>query len=204
MAFVPVPNTAQFNVRGTYLGEQVENTLYFRRANGWGAGDLVVGCSYLLQWFTQNVRANLSEEYVMREVYGVDLSSVNGPTGVASVSNDPGGPISAQPLPGNIALCVTFRTAARGRSFRGRNYVSGLCDIHISGNQVTSVFGNNIATAYQILVGADMNIEADWVVVSRQANGVPRQTGIATPVIAAVVRDYNVDSQRRRLAQRGV
>jgi len=157
MPFVPVPNTAQFNIRYTVNGELAENTLYFSRANGWGAGDLTVGAAYLRDWFVTNIRSQLGAQAIFKEVYGVDLSSQNGPTSTVSVTNDPGGPIVGDMMPGSVSLCVTFRTAKRGRSFRGRNYISGFTEGQVAGNSFAVTAPNNIATAYDLLVAADMN-----------------------------------------------
>jgi hypothetical protein len=203
MAFIPVPNTAQFNIRQTYLGERIENTLYARNPTGWTPVALANIATILRDWYTTQLRAPLSNQLVLREVYAVDLASVSGPTATVSVTNDPGGAGTAQPMPGSVALCVSLRTANRGRSFRGRNYVAGFTEDHVNGNQFTSSIVTSITTAYDGLLAVFSGGGVEWVVVSRFSNGLPRTTGIATAVTDALVVDSNVDSQRRRLAGRG-
>lgn len=201
--YIEVPQCAEFNIRYTHLGESCQNTLYFRRANGWGASDLSVVCAGLSTWWQQNILPLLSTQTIFHEVYGVDLSSQFGPTFTEAVTNSPGGPLVQDPMPGSVAMCVTFRTAGRGRSYRGRNFISGWTELNVSGNSFRQADADDVADAYTLLVAADYNIEADWVVVSRYTGGQPRTSGIYSPVIAATVRDLFVDSQRRRLAQRG-
>lgn len=203
MAFIPVPNTAQANIRQTLAGEQIENTLYFRAPAAWSAGSLAALGAGLVTWWTTGPRAVLSDDLVLREVYCVDLSSANGPTHTETVVNDPGGPIAGEALPNNCALCVSFRTANRGRSFRGRNYVAGINEGDVTANLVTQVTADGILQGYQDLITYFSESGIDWVVVSRYANGQPRATGIATPVTAVTLVDRYIDSQRRRLPGRG-
>lgn len=203
MAFIPVPNAIQCNVRGTYLGEQVENTLYFRSASPLtpdAPGLVAAGVSI---WWQATVLPLLSASYQFREVYAVDLTTASSPTGTAvPLAAAPGG-ASGDPLPGNVALCVSFRTAARGRSFRGRNFVCGLVEPNVSGNTITTAWAEGIANAYEQLLIPDEFVNVPWVVLSRYSNNQPRGTGITTPVTNVLVVDYTVDSQRRRLPGRG-
>lgn len=203
MPFVPAAETAQFNIRGTLHGEQVENTLYFANGDGWDSAQLATFGSYLLDWYTTNVRAYLSTGFVLREVYAVDLSAQDGPSATVTVENDPGGPLGADALPGNVALCVSFRTAFRGRSRRGRNYISGFVETQVSANGISSGVVNAIVAGYQELLSIGTYPSIQWVVVSRYQNKVQRTNALVTPVTAVLAVDNYVDSMRRRLPGRG-
>lgn len=204
MAFIPVPNTVEVEIRSEYLGQRVENTLYFSGASPIPAdayGDLL---ELIRAWWTAYPRDLLSDQLILRELYLTDLSSATGGTYTLAISGDPGGPVAADPLPGSIAMCVSFRTANRGRSFRGRNYVCGFGENQVSGNTFLPSLVAAMGTAYNQLLTTMGTTSFFWAVVSRYSNGAPRTTGIATPVTAAIVVDGYVDSQRRRLAGRGV
>lgn len=205
MPFVPVPNTAQVNVRGTYLGEQVENTLYVRSNTAWSAATLQGLTDTIAAWVEGPYRAVLSTAWTYREVYAVDLASASGPTATTTPLGAVAGAKVGDPLPGNVSLCVSFRTGARGRSFRGRNYISGLVEPEVSGNSINLAFAEQVVLVYQQLLIPDeyLQIGWTWVVVSRRANNAWRTTGVATPVTQVLIVDNFVDSQRRRLPGRG-
>lgn len=205
MAFIPVPLTAQCNIRGTYIGEQVENTLYVRSNTAWSAVTLQILADQLLAWYDTSVLPLLSASYTLREVYAVDLASVTGPTATSTPIGVRVGGTSGDGMPGSVALCVSFRTGARGRSFRGRNYVPGVVEANVSNNVISATWSESVVLAYQQLLIPDeyLPVSQEWVVVSRYANNQPRAQGIATPVTQVLVVDNFVDSQRRRLPGRG-
>lgn len=205
MAFIPVPNVAQVNVRGTYLNEQVENTLYVRQNVGWTAESLSLMCGAIATWFQASMLPLLSTFYTFREAYAVDLTTVSSGTATASPVSTATGGTAGDPLPGNVALCASFRTGSRGRSFRGRNYVCGLVEPNVTGNNIASTWANSVVNAYEQLLIPDEWLATiqEWVVVSRYANNQPRSSGIATRITDVLVVDTFVDSQRRRLPGRG-
>jgi hypothetical protein len=203
MPFVPVANAIQANIRGTYLGEQVENTLYFGVGTPPTAAGLLAAGNALAMWWQTSVMPNLSIHYTFREVYLVSLVSASAPTATAVQGAGTAGGTVGDGMPGNVALCVSFRTEARGRSFRGRNYVPAVPESDVAGNTISSGFIDPIVAAYsELLVPGDV-VTGTWGVVSRFANGVERTTGILTSITAVLVVDNTVDSQRRRLPGRG-
>jgi hypothetical protein len=120
------------------------------------------------------------------------------------------GDLNDAPLPNNVTLTVSFRTANRGRSFRGRNYVVGLGETQVAGNTVAPSVITAFDGIYSQLLASPVAAIATWVVVSRFSGvdpvtkePIPRVTGIATPITSVTVVDNVVDSQRRRLPKRG-
>lgn len=194
---------AQFNIRYSLHGERCENTLYFFRTTGWAPSTLLAHCSYLANWFTTGPRAQLVDDLVLREVYGVDLTSQNASAATQAIANDPGGPHVQEGMPNNVALCISFRTPNRGRSYRGRNYISGFHEGQVTGNVISSTVAEAIRAAYQILIDDGEAGSPQWCVVSRYSNKLPRAVGIYTLISAVVVTDVYVDSMRRRLPGRG-
>jgi len=107
-------------------------------------------------------------------------------------------------LPGNCSLSISFRTAGRGRSSRGRNYFVGLVESQVNGDVVNGGNVDAYQTLYEELIGAGSVVTGwQWVVVSRFFNGAPRTAGLAQPVTAVVVVDSFIDSMRSRLLGRG-
>lgn len=93
--------------------------------------------------------------------------------------------------PPDIALVVTWRTALRGRSYRGRTYI---------GPFTKSVLGNDggpNAAQLDRVVQAVPKLIGDSVTRDWQICVLSRELGVATPVTSADV-DLEFDTQRRR------
>lgn len=204
MAFVPIPDVWQVELRYTYLEEQCENTLYFKATSGNPDNSPIDLSNAVLLWWNANIRPYLSNQLTLREIYVTDLSSATGAayTFVPPTPLPVGGDTAAA-MPGNVSLAVSFRTAARGRSYRGRNYIVGLVEPAVTGNAVSTDFASGMQTGYSELLDSPFSDDWLWVVASRFANNAPRAVGLATPVTSVTVVDPYVDSQRRRLRGRG-
>jgi hypothetical protein len=143
-------------------------------------------------------------------VYITDLETPTGFTvTIPAPAPAPAGARSAAALPNNVCLTVSFRTTARGRSFRGRNYISGLAEDQVVLNTVDSGTLTDIRDGYQDLMSIAGAATVDWVVVSRfsgvdpDGDPVPRLSGLSTEISAVLIVDAIIDSQRRRLPTRG-
>lgn len=204
MPFVPAANTVMAELRYLMNGEQAENTLYFDRTPGTvSAGILPTVGGLLANWWSTAYAPLVSTQVELNEIYLTDLTTATSPTytfapTVAIVGGD-----ASPPLPKNVSLAVSFRTAGRGRSARGRNYVYGLTEADVTGDTVSSTTEGSFQTAYNALITALSSEGFTWVVVSRYSNGVARTTALKQPVTSVVVVDPTVDSMRRRLPGRG-
>lgn len=206
--FVPIPNTAQVDVRGLLWGQQVQNTLYFSHIGGVITDeDLDELALFVAGRWTDYFQPWLCHAYTFIEVYAVDLTSPTGPSSTASTGGGWTGeyPTDSQSMPGALTLCIAFRTNGRGKSQRGRNFWPGLPRNIVSGNQVTVTYASTAASKYNVLLpgGAAPIPGWQWVIASRVSNGAPRPVGVIIPVIEATFVDLNVDCQRRRLHGRG-
>jgi hypothetical protein len=201
MPFIPVPQTGQFNIRATYFGIEVENVLNFFHIGGPISPALLAsGAAVLAAQWASGVMQNLSVSYILREIHAVDLSSASGAIATdTSEAGATGALLDTPGLPGNIAFCVSFRTAFRGRSFRGRTYLCGLTESRVTENLVPLSWANAVIEDFDNLSAA-MTTEG-WTlsVVSRFTGGAPRVEGIHTPVSNILFTDLRVDTQRRRL-----
>lgn len=204
MAFIPVTNTIQVNVNQRLDGQQVQNTLYVRTSAAVTSTDLTEVANIVGDTFINSLYPFLSFNLTMIEVVAFDLSQQNGnQVSVPYVPAEAGGAVSPS-LPNNVALCVSLRTASRGRSARGRNFVAGIPENAVDNSRVLQSFAENVQTAYVGLVGSLTAEGYTAVVVSRFANSLPRAAGVTFPITAVLITDLVVDTQRRRLPGRGV
>jgi hypothetical protein len=204
---VYTPNTVQAELVYSLHSQVVENTLSFEGASTPAAADMQELATALAAWWTSGVAPYVSGELGLTrvDIRGLEASaSASYSHPILPVST---GTINDHALPGNCALCVSFRTALSGRSFRGRNYVPGITEGNTSGSTIAAANANGIALAYNNLqTYLNTNIFGlawTWVVVSTRSGNADRASGVTTPVTSAILVDYVVDSQRRRLPGRG-
>lgn len=203
MPFVPAENVAQVELRQRLDDQRVENTLYFLKTVPISIGDLETISDVMRLWWEEALAPQVSLDLTLVEVFVTDLTTDTSPTFSNSPSSPIPGEIAKEALPNNVALCVSFRTAGRGRSSRGRNYVAGLDIDSVLHNTVDPSRVEGIANAYQDITPRLDGLLFDWVVVSRFSGGVPRSAALVQPITSVIVVDPTVDSQRRRLPGRG-
>jgi len=203
MAFIPVNDCAMVELRYTFLGQQMENTLYFDFAGSSSPDVLLDIGSMVLDWWTEHLSPAQSVSLQLTEVFVTDLTSAVSPAlSTPAPDGSTGGKIG-DPEPGNVSLAVSFKTGGRGRSSRGRNYFVGFVETQVTGNRVQHTDATDIQAAYQALIGIASAASTPWVVVSRFLDGAPRVTGLKQDVTSVSLADENVDSMRRRLNGRG-
>jgi len=203
MAFVPVTNVAMAEIRMIWDGQRVENTLYFLGGGAWNTTQLGTLAFDLRGWWDSNIAPEISNTVSLSEVYITDLSTATSPTMQAPGGPSYAGGLTGPTLPNSVSLAVSFRTAGRGRSSRGRNFAVGLTESQVVGNEVVGTAIDALIDAYEVLLNLPLPNTAEWVVVSRFTNGAPRASGVAAPVTDVVIVDPVVDTQRRRLPGRG-
>ena len=210
MPFVPVPDTVLVEMRMTANGQQVENTLWFRFLDPYTAAEMTLLGDNLLVWWQDELEPLVSSGVQLREIVVTDMNSATGPQVSVVPPSTVTGDNTANIVPGNVTLSVSFRTANRGRSFRGRNYIVGLTEDQVTGNDFATGITALFQAAYEALIPVAAASDTEWVIASRfsgvdpvTGDPIPRTTGIATPVTSVVVVDNFVDSQRRRLTTRG-
>jgi hypothetical protein len=203
MAFQPVVGVAEVDIRGTLNGQLVENTIFLRNGDGWTSTNLAEAATDIRDWWFAEMMPHIASGYAFREVFIKDLSVEAGEEASNAIGFGILGGDTSQAMPGNVSLAVSFRTGLAGRSFRGRNFVPGLTVGDVGGNTVTTDFQTVVQDAYNALLTALADSDFTWVVVSRVADHVLRESGLSTPVISAFVTDVLIDSMRRRLTGRG-
>ena len=206
MALPDVPGTVQVELIQGLDGETIENIIYFNKAGAWTVPDMEALAGDVVNFWNILLGPNLSASISLVEVFLTDLTT---PTG-AAVSYTTGLPVAGgvadEPMSNNVAPCISFRTALRGRSFRGRNYIGGIPIGLVSNSRMTGPWMTAVVAAYMGLLTVASGNACEWVVVSRfsgvdplTGNPIPRAVGISTPILSASFTDNVVDSQRKRL-----
>lgn len=204
MPFVPTPNGIKAEVRVTALGQQCENVFWFFNSTpNPSLTDLQTVADLLYNWWLDEIGPITSSNVTLREIYVTDQSLVDGDAYTYSPSSATNGSNVNEPLPNNVTLCISLRTAKRGRSYRGRSYVIGLTENQVLLNNVTDVAAAAWVAAYDVLVSQSAASGYPLAVASFVNNKVARAQGVLTIINDALVTDTVVDGQRRRLPGRG-
>jgi hypothetical protein len=210
MPFVPVADVVMVEMRMRLDSQKIENTLYFRRVGGWDLADATPLGNDMLIWWTTHYAPFVSISLTLNEIYITSLASATGFVySQPAPTPNPTGDEIANVMPNNVALTVSFRTSVRGRSFRGRNYISGLPEDAVTANTVDNTTIAAVTAGYEELMAVASGNSAKWCVVSRYSgvdgdgDPIPRVAGIATDIASVLVVDATVDSMRRRLPGRG-
>jgi hypothetical protein len=203
MPFVPATNTVMAEMRYIWIGQKCENTLYFYNSSGWSLSTMATLATQLFTWWGTALKAQQVALCALNEIYITDLTTNTSPTHSYVPASGNVGTNAGTSVPNNVAVCVSLRTAARGRSARGRNYVLGLPTTAVVNSGITAANKNAIEATYQALVSGASPTTGILSVVSRYENNAPRATALVRPVVSAVIVDDYPDSQRRRLPGRG-
>lgn len=198
MAFQPAPGVAQVRVEGALDGQLTINDYYFEVSGGGITPTNLNTLTFAVgSWYADQIMPNLSEDFTANQAVGIDLTTATGP--VASAPIAVSGSVVSESSPNNVAACVSVRTAQRGRSGRGRNYLPGVPNGQVTLNTMSAPFMNAIIDAYLLLIGAGTFV-AGWqyVVLSRQTGGALRPTGVAIPVTSVLFVSPYVRSMRSR------
>lgn len=204
MAFIPVPFTAMVELFYLQDGQQLENTLYFTRADTYDVVELTALASSIIAWWAAEMAPLTSNTVQLRAVKATSLQDQSAPAVEVVPASTLLGTATSPALPNNVSIAVKFLTAFRGRWARGRNYIIGLVENVVTANAISQAHADALVDAYEeLLTTTYVGAGYDWVVVSRQFQNTPRVTGFASPVTAVALTDLTVDSQRRRLPGRG-
>lgn len=206
MPFQSVPDVIGASIRGEVDGQDVVNTMYFKRASGSG---IITGGE--VQTLAQNLSAAwdgvilplLPDAYVMQLVTTRALDVEGGPVSENSdATGNPGG-LAGAAMPNNNTLAISFRTGLAGATNRGRNYWPLFLRTEIVNNRVAQVKIDAIIGAYANFIGpGGVLVGWTWCVCSRKPL-VLDGPGRGVVVANIVVTDDVIDNQRRRLPNRG-
>lgn len=202
MAFIPVPSGIQLCFLFTASAQNWQFCLTLKKSAGSvTTTDLSNVTGIAETWWTNELKDKLAAQVTLNEVVATDITSQGAPQDRETVGT--AGTATGGSLPLNCALVISLRTAKRGRSYRGRVYLSGLTLTNTNNvNQIDATKITDILGDFNSLQ-ADLDAGGyDIVVASKQHNGVTTNPAETNEVTSFVI-DANIDSQRRRLTGRG-
>lgn len=200
MPFIPVPNTAQVTILQTLFGQEVVNVLHFFRSGGYDLDTLIELASTVRDRWALSILPHQSADLSFDGVRARNLDIADGfQFEVLSGEADNGG-VASPALPGNVAFCITHRTANIGRSRRGRTYLAGIVEGQVTGNTIAAPVADDFVTGFNALRTFLAGQGDQMVIASRYTGGAARPVGVVSLVVNSVARDLFVDSQRGRLS----
>jgi len=201
MAYQPVPDTVGVEIRGTLLGQQVENTLYYKYVSPPDEAELadlaeVVADTFIAEWLPL-----LPAGWIGREVYVRDLSApITVQATDISILGLAGGQ-GGETAPSYVTIAVARRSGLTGRSARGRIFWMGLSEVQLQGNLVFA--GGDIVDAVEAMDAAVTTAGYAPVIVSRKQNNVVLANAITYPLTQWLLVDLDLDTRRSRKAGSG-
>lgn len=203
MAFIPTPNTVRVILQFDLTSSVVEMTFAVTKSTPWASADFDDLMPAVSDWYEFELCPHLSQDLLLFNIKATDISSETGTVREYPVSPVLPGGMPNDSLPANAAYVVTFNTPLRGRSYRGRSYTPGIPDVEQDDSQfLNGTWCTLIQAAWSYLTSY---LEDGWeqAVVSLFHDLAARETGVAT-AIDSYTGDFAIDSQRRRLAGRGM
>lgn len=201
MAPLRVPRCAEVRIQYNVNGQDCNNILHFTKVSG--APYNLAALSGLAgavadAWHT-DILGLLSNQVAMGAVTATDISVDGGLQAVDTSHAGDNGGITSPALPGSVAFVVKFLTGRTGRSFRGRNFVSGWGEEAVTGNLISVTRANQAVDGYVSIRNAATADLWDWVIVSRVLNGVTLVPPATIAVTDITYTDLTVDTMRSRL-----
>lgn len=210
MAFVPVPDGIKVVMKFLIAGQQVCNVFYCTTTSTVDDTFLDTLGAAIKDWWVANCKPWQVTALSLQAIELTD-ASVAGGIGIEYTTGLPQpGANAGVALPNNVTLAVKLGTGHTGRSYRGRQYWLGLPEAYLDStkNAVLSTYLTNVKGAYDLLIsdivsaGAELVIASLYSGVDSDGKPIPRTTAVTTPV-GSVSVNPTVDSQRRRLPERG-
>ena len=198
--FQPSVGTWQAVINYETEGEKWANVWHFR---GVGGAALPAPTTANASWIRGIIGNNIVPMLVAATSLGtIELKSLDSQESSVAVSgnvNTYTGAIIMPPVPLNVALCITLRTAVGGRSGRGRTYLTGMSEGEVSARTFNTTYATNLLVMFNQMLDVFRLGGYELAVLSRQSNGVLRPAGLARVVTVGVLTDHRIDTQRRRL-----
>lgn len=207
MPFVPALHTVEIvaNYRNRNNQQVAKNVYHARkRIGGVGASDVERMATVIMPaWETGQGKTVRSTEVECTGFTVRDLGSVDSFVYDNVLATPIQGTVANAVLPMHTTIAIKFITGLAGRSFRGRTYWIGLYESSVTGDFVSGSVVTSIKSKLDNLKAA-LDAEGwDFVVVSKFANGAPREAAVVTNIAAVASTDNRVDTQRRRLIGEG-
>lgn len=218
MPFIPAVNTAQVILHQQLHGQTVQNVFYVQNATVWGSSDLAALCNLVISWWNDSLADELHSDMHLVSVSARDMTTADAAGVEIQAPPLSGGNLNTGGgMPGNVALVIKFKSGLTGRNRNGRFFLAGMSEESVNGNTITDAIRDQILLDFGELRDSLIGAGYEPVVASFydgtelvtypsgevKKRPVARSTALLTP-IEQYTADTNLDSQRRRLAGRGV
>lgn len=205
MPHVPIPNTARVCLRYTQNGQQTCNIFHVEGPAELTEANLIDIAEVFKAWWDASMQGLTVSTTTLDAIEVRDVSA-DGQEGILYTTGLPlAGTDANVPLPNNVTFATKLLTGLTGRSRRGRSYFAGVpADALATDKQhISSSWQVLVKDAFETLIPLLVTAGFEWVVASTISGGVPRTTGLTTPITGIAVNTA-LDSQRRRLPERGM
>jgi len=108
------------------------------------------------------------------------------------------GGYSGQMMPNKDAVNLELLTTVPGRAGRGRKIISGIPRSVVVGNEVTLQWAILVRDAWRGLIPFAAGQGWQWVVLSKEAGGVPRTTGVISAIVDVDFKWLRVTNRKSR------
>jgi hypothetical protein len=210
--WVPAPNTLQVEMTYGSYGGVMQNVYHVQGTGSVTDIDLLANkvLDAVIAWDGAHLKQWRYADSSLFKVVVRDIGQESGPAWERALVVY--GTNAGAMLPDSVTVAVKWVTGRSGRSYRGRTYHCGLTDTMRQHDDLAPAALTGLTAAYNALIPAMSGLDilgtgltsAALVVVSASHNKAARATAEITPITAAVFADGHLDSQRRRLAGRGV
>lgn len=201
--FIPAPNTARVRMVYTLYGQSVMNVFYFQGDTPFDSAALSALCDEVHTAWVSRFKPLQSTVVELNYIEATALDTDSGAQITLPVNEL--GTNSGVAMPGGSAFAIKFASGFSGRSRRGRMYWIQLNISSVDGDTVNDTAAGLIQTAVSnFFDDITTALGVIHVVVSYCNEGAWRTTAVNTPILLYVLTDHNIDSQRRRLAGRGM
>jgi len=173
------------------------NVLHFTK-NSYTTSDMVALANAVDQavetYHLPNITTNIL--YVNTTVY--DIRTADGPLVVNSDGSGAGAATGGN-APLNCAVVMTLRTNTRGRTGRGRVFITGFSDNELTGFTWSAAAGNAATNYITYIREAASALGWTHVIRSTQVDHVPQNPALTREVVAFDIRSLVIGTQRRRI-----
>jgi len=200
MAFIPVIDV----LRVVHVFKQNARTWtitqWFRKA-GFDQSDQLLLTSQMSDWVVNELMPTLVDNCEYERTQSYDMNSSEGYVDTELPVGPTFGSDTNAPAPLSACVVMTLRTNFRGRSGRGRNYISGLSETDTDDRYCSLAKRTAIEGAYSQINSYCSTYGFDWGIVSFQHNKVELNPGVFKPITAWEIRGAALASQRLRIGR---
>lgn len=199
MAFQPVPNGIQAELRGTLRDKPVEMVLHIEASGTIGVDECAEVANIIDDWCTEQYFGFMTAEYIYRQTYVKSLVTEIAPEYTSTENAGEPGVAVGTAVPNNVSFVTKKLSGLTGRSSRGRTYWMGFPTSFVTGNFISPVLADGYLSGLGILKEALGTSEYVLSILSRVQDGAPLANGLLYPILTFAYSGLRVDTRRKRL-----